>query len=94
LTPDWYREVVSVLSGTVSEEKTRNRAAVESETVSIGTTWRKPLRRWTALWSYKRVWRARRSFARATVYGESVHNSLQTREISPLDEQKKVGAKA
>jgi hypothetical protein len=30
----------------------------ESETVSIGATWRKPLVRWPRLWSYKRFWAA------------------------------------
>ena len=41
--PDYSREVVSILSWTVSDGKARKRLAVASETVSIGTTWRKPL---------------------------------------------------
>ena len=67
---------------------------MDSETVSIGTTWRKPLRGWTALWSYKHIWKARGLFSQATVYVESVRSSVPTRSIRPFDEQKEVGVRA
>ena len=71
---NYSREVVSALSGTASEGTARKRSVVESEAVSIGATWRKPLGWRSALWSYKRVLGAPRPFVQQLRAGNRSKN--------------------
>ena len=40
---------------------------------------------WTALWSYKRIWRAPKLFADVTEFGESFWVGIQTGLITTVD---------
>jgi hypothetical protein len=59
----------------------------QTETVSIGTTWRKPLGRRSALWSYKCVLIPSGSFRQVAGDGIWCGRSLQASSFSVVDEQ-------